>query len=123
MLVYEDINKAVWRREEVGKGESEYVVIGKTYEGLNYTEITGFMKNHYNVIDFYYNVILSKGFDGLGNLGYIDDTGRYAVSNKNLIKEFTDNMLYLLKHNPQWLNSSNLTNSEKEEIKELIGNE
>ncbi len=121
MLVYEDINKTVWRREEVNKGEHEYIVIGKTYQGLDSADTVSFMDSHYLVSSFYYDIELQKGIGKNISLGCFTNSVAYPLMNENIITEIKETMLYLLKTNPKWLDSSNLTNVEKENIKELIG--
>lgn len=120
MLVYEDINKAVWRREEVGEDDFEYIVIGKTYEGLNFDNIKPFMKQQYNAEEFYYDISLKLGMKNSKSVGgfYNGTMLDYTIDIPH--EEIKSVMLYLLKHNPKWLNSSNLTNTEKEKVKELI---
>lgn len=121
MLVYEDINKTVWRRENIGKGEHEYIVIGKTYQGLDNIDTLTFMSSHYLTDNFYYDIELQKGIGKETSLGCVTNKVAYPLYNQNIITEIKEVMLYLLKTNTKWLDSSNLTNIEKENIKELIG--
>lgn len=108
-IVFQDVNLAIIEKDNV-----EITVMAKTYIGVDTnTAIESVKMVMGENKTFYLNNMLRFGLDN-NVFMIIDENGnKDIIKDEEVINQLELESIYILKENPNWLNSSNLTNEEK----------
>lgn len=108
-IIFQDVNLAIIERDN-----NELTVMAKNYMGVDEKTAEDAIKTVFGENKgFYLNNILRYGIDN-NVFVYIDSDGeKIMINDAEVINELELETIYILKNNPSWLNSSNLTNEEK----------
>lgn len=122
MIKYQDVNIAIVEREKVSDGEDKYLVIGKTYAYINLNDVMDIMVHVFNEDTFYVNNTLSKGLEAdsfrVGGEDFKNDV--HKITNTILLEKLRQEFLEVIRENPNWIDSSNLTSEEKKTLKGVL---
>ncbi|MGL5460467.1 MAG: hypothetical protein ACRDBY_12705 [Cetobacterium sp.] len=122
MIKYQDVNIAIVERSKILEGECKYLVIGKTYLGVELNEVMDKMIALFQEDSFYVNTMLRYGLDSKTFIVVGSDFEKdvYEISNEVLVEKLRQEFLETIRENPNWIDSSNLTSEEKKTLKGVL---
>lgn len=122
MIKYQDVNIAIVERKSASDVECKYLVIGKTYLGVELNEVMDKMIALFQEDSFYVNTMLRYGLDSKTFIVVGSDFEKdvYEISNEVLVEKLRQEFLETIRENPNWIDSSNLTSEEKKTLKGVL---